>query len=1171
MKLFRFIKSRIGVKLTVFFVLVVLLSALALISASRRLVTEFGNFVSSHNEANIRSLAYHYLKSITQEQSQHYGAIFNHTATLSKLLAQRTANILEQPNIYEGQSNASIDRIQYHSERKMFHNSATEKVSMIYWDTSHLPPEIVKKNNALAHIDPLLEQSLESSFSTTASWVMLKDSLVRYYPNIHLVESLPASDQYELREDRFFQIATPENNPRRRTLWTDIYQDPAGKGLMVTATTPVYTKNGEFQGVTGLDVTLSSMVDIILEGTRAKRQALDGGDHERFSFLVDRKGGIIAFPLQRFELFGIEPKAAELQILKSSMVKLTESKHEEIRLLAQTMIEGGSGMRPLTLNGNVYLVTFYPMPSTGWILGVVVPESGLLSSVTETHKAIDATVHKMTGAMTWTTLGFLVALTAVTTIYLFRSLVSPLKSLYQVCLKVKEGDFSARTNVDRDDEIGVVASSFNAMLDQIEDSYGQLKDHSHILEYSVRERTKALRQKSQEQAATLTLLEQEIKERTGIEKQLRESEERYRDIFENSMEGIYQSSPENRFLRVNPAMARIMGYDSPADVLNTITNIAEQLYVRPEQRREFIELLESEGQVVGFEAKFYRKNGEEMWASLSARAVKDESGRLIHIQGSVEDISQRKKVEEVIQKAREMAEEASRAKSDFLATMSHEIRTPMNAIIGMTGLMLDTELSGEQRKYLEVSRIASEHLLALIENVLDFSKIEAGKLELVEEPFNLDELVRDTHSMFQLSCDKKGIQLSLQKKSDFGYLIGDSQRLRQVLVNLLSNAVKFTRQGEVVLMVTAKPIDIRREDSRIIEGLALLFSVQDSGIGISREGLDKIFNSFSQLNNTDLNDAGTGLGLAITKQIVHLMGGDIQVVSQPGVGSRFFFNIQMPKASAEEIEAVERNFVQAVVEPNSDHALPRLNILLVDDFEFNRDVIVPLLVEKGHQVKTAENGLQAVEAQSEEKFDLVLMDVRMPVMDGVEAIRRIRALEDPVASNVPVIALTAHAVKGDRERFLEAGMDGYLTKPVRSHALFHTINKVLKHTERRGSPMTMQAGTQVDMDYALANMEGNHEVLRKSCETILRILPGNLKQIEEAYTQRDLTTVTSLAHSIKTAAKNFKADHVADLALKIELAGSDGQIQIVKRHLGKFIDLTQQMLIQIEEELRLRL
>jgi PAS domain S-box-containing protein len=1159
------------VKLTAFFVLVILLCAAALILASRRLVAEFGESVITHNEANIRSLAYHYLKRITLEQSQHFSAVFHHTMTLSKMLSQQAAVILEQSHPDNDQLKPSAHVMQYNSKKKMFHNTLTDKASIVYWGNSSLPAGVARQNQALSQIDLMLEKAVETGYSITAAWVTLKDCLVHYYPNTNLAMSLPASDTCDMLEYGFYKIAAPENNPKRQTQWTDIYKDPAGKGLMVTASTPIYTTDGVFQGVAGIDLTLESMVKTILEGSSTLRRDLSRGDHESFPFLVNDKSEIIALPSKLFHLFGIGPQSGELKNVKSHMPKLSESRHSEIRTLAQRMIKGDNSVRSLTLGGKVYLVSFNPLHSTGWIMGIVVPESGLLSSAKDTRTAIKATVQKMTVTMTWTTLGFLVALTVITMIYLFRTLVLPLKSLYHACLSVKEGDYSARTHIHRGDEIGVMASSLNAMLDQIENSYLQLKDHSHNLEHHVRERTKALQRKSQEQAITLNQLEREIKERTNIEKRLRESEESYRDIFENSIEGIYQSSPEGCFLRVNPAMARILGFDSADELQSTVIDISKQLYVIPEQRQAFLRLLEEEGQLSGFEVQSYRKNGTVMWASLNARAVKDETGRLLHIQGAIEDISKRKEAENAIQKAKIVAEDASRAKSDFLAVMSHEIRTPMNVICGMISLMMDTNLPAEQRRYVEVARIASENLLTLIDNVLDFSKIEAGKLELVGEPFDADNLIESTHSMFQLSSNKKGIELFLIKASNLGYLFGDSQRLRQVLVNLLSNAVKFTEKGKVILKVAAVPAnrnypDTQHQIHQEMDALDLHFSVQDTGTGIPPEELDSIFETFTQLRGNVGGLKGTGLGLAITKQIIQLIGGNIQVVSEPGVGSRFFFNIRMRKASRDEIQTWERIEPPVDVYQKPEYDTPPLNILLADDFELNREIIIPQLEKKGHRVTVATDGLEALEMHAQNNFDLVLMDIRMPVMDGIEAVRRIRALDDPVVASVPVIALTAHSIKGDRERFLDAGMDEYLTKPFRNDELLYTIKRALRKSLCASPKKPDQRSLQIDMDFALSHMGHDCNVLRKGCDTILRTLPQNLQQLEQACREKDLATVTNIAHSIKTAAKTFKAAQVADMACKLELAGEQGRLSSSQCDINKFVEITKQMLSEIESE-----
>jgi PAS domain S-box-containing protein len=800
-------------------------------------------------------------------------------------------------------------------------------------------------------------------------------------------------------------------------------------------------------------------------------------------------------------------------------------------------------------------------------------------------------------------------------------------------------------------------------------------------------------------------LELRVAERTA---DLKQAEEKYHGIFEEAIVGIFQTTPEDRFLSVNPAMARMLGYDSPEEMLTSLHDVVSNLYVDPARREEFKLLMNELGVVERFEFRVHGREGREFWISENARAICDTAGTVLYYVGSMEDITERKRAEEALlaerqllrtlidnmpdyiyvkdaasrflvanrhlaevmgrqgpedligktdfdffprelaaayfsdeqviiqsgqalvnheekttdaagnerwllttkvplrdnsgkvvgivgmghdithrkeeereaQKAREAAEAANRAKSEFLANMSHEIRTPLNGIVGMTDLALDTELTPEQKEYLDTVKLSADTLLTVINDILDFSKIEAGKIDLEVSDFDLRDALESALKTVAVRADEKGLELLCEVAPDAPEQVrGDSTRLRQVLLNLVGNAIKFTERGEVAVQVRVETFEGKE--------CLLRFTVADTGIGIPPAKQELIFKPFSQADATTTRKfGGTGLGLTISTRLVEMMGGKIWVESEMGQGAQFHFTLRLGKADAKATQAagvspeivrgikalvvddnrtsrriltgmlqrwgmnpvsveggeealVELSLAQEAGQPyelaltdmhmpvmdgftllqrirenpslspatiimltstgrpgDTQHCLelgaaayllkpirqaelreaiakallasgpekamrtiaPRppedarepasvLRVLLAEDNAVNRRLAMRLLEKRGHHIVLAANGREALEAMGKESFDLVLMDVQMPEMDGFEATAAIRQKERSSGMHLPVIALTAHAMKGDRERCLAAGMDGYLAKPINPEELDHLLHKFAPHRE----------------------------------------------------------------------------------------------------------------------------
>ncbi len=761
------------------------------------------------------------------------------------------------------------------------------------------------------------------------------------------------------------------------------------------------------------------------------------------------------------------------------------------------------------------------------------------------------------------------------------------------------------------------------------------------------------------------------------EEKLRQSEEKFRNLVENINDVVFSLDTQGTFTYIGPSISRIASY-TPDEVIGRPFSD----FVHPEDLERLQQSLTKtmQGDLSPFEFRVIDKDMAAAYVRTSSRPT-TENGRIVGLTGTMTDITQSKLAEDELRRAKETAERlaleakiANQAKGDFLARMSHEIRTPINGIIGMTNLLMTTQLQEKQRTYAETARISAESLMSLINDILDFSKIEAGKMQLEITDFNLRTKLENIGDALAIKAHQKDIEYTTIMENDVPALLrGDPGRLRQVLTNLIGNAIKFTEAGRVTVRVAVH--ENHGNHYRIS------FSISDTGIGIPPERQKDIFSEFTQIDaSTSRKYGGSGLGLSIARSIVELMGGTIEIQSLPGRGTTFKFTVPFEKQSIEDtaliapegldntkilvatphaetamaisailttwapaavdickglqdmpdiaeydLFIVDRDIFSSGAEPPVDTHKPtillspigksedtervlnlgfaghvtkpvkqseirkvlasilgngkespksavqsrndttpeaRPQILLVEDNKVNQQVAIGILQHLGYDADIAVNGIDAIKRYKTHEYDLLLMDIQMPDMDGYEATRSIRDYEkDAGLHRVPIVAMTAHAMKGDREKCLSAGMDGYLPKPIQAEDLDMEIRKwtaspMITAVETVRQPASL---TFFDRENLLARLGGDNSMIERIMEIFLQNAPELIRSIRAALQKKDHELLVQHAHTLKGSSANTGALRLHELALQTEIAAREKRLEPIPGYLDDMEEALSQL------------
>jgi len=669
-----------------------------------------------------------------------------------------------------------------------------------------------------------------------------------------------------------------------------------------------------------------------------------------------------------------------------------------------------------------------------------------------------------------------------------------------------------------------------------------------------------------------------ITEKKEYEEKIRLSEKRYRDLFNHTQALICTHDLDGILLSVNPAICRVLGYEQEEMLGRSLREFIPAKH-QPRFEEEYIQAIRNSDNAVAGEFCVLSKEGKEIYL-LYKNFRMEEPGVDPYVIGFSQDITERIKMEKELRLTKRLTDEVARAKESFLAHMSHEIRTPMNGILGIASLLNKTRLDVQQRNYLQLIQESANNLLVIVNDILDLEKIVAGKLQLESIPFKIVDKIATTIQSFIYRAEEKELGLVFQNSIPGDLVVkGDPYRLSQVLNNILSNALKFTNEGHINIVTG---IAERDEEAVVIE-----ITISDTGIGISKERLRTIFEPFEQADVTiSRKYGGTGLGLAICKNLVEMQKGELLVKSDEGKGSTFI--IRVPYHISEEV--MQENEIRQDTDYKS---LGHRKILVAEDVELNQYLARHILESWDFEVVIVNNGLEAIHTLEKDVFDCILMDVQMPEMDGIEATQHIRRLPDPLKANIPIIALTANALKGDSEKYLAAGMSDYLAKPFDEERLFQVIYRNLAYYKtpvgtvlaaagavplesstaeipfknNNSTSMTPVNSRLYDLSMVQSVSGGDEGFIKKMVALFIETVPQNVLELKKALNEENWDQVGKTAHKLKSTIDSMGIKSLRQEIRSVEMnAKQKESLQELPTLIGTIDSVIKECIIQLQTE-----